>query len=131
MKSYELMSVYKTVANVEKEIKEAQNYLQYADQYYSQAKGRKSPTKAEYDYIRRMVDDGQPIVLTRKMKKALKIKDEMEQIDNAMKEDLKAAGFNNREIKAMTENEIDPSDEDSAERRKRKVLKEAAIQSGI
>ena len=31
MKSYELMSVYKTVANVEKEIKEAQNYLQYAD----------------------------------------------------------------------------------------------------
>ena len=27
MKSYELMSVYKTVANVEKEIKEAQNYL--------------------------------------------------------------------------------------------------------
>ena len=88
MKAYELMAVYKTVHNVEKEIKDAQAYLKEVDDYYARAQGRNSPTKAEYNYIKRMVDDGIPVVLSKSMRKALKIKDEMETLETAMKEDL-------------------------------------------
>ncbi len=95
------MSKYKTVHEIEKEITEAQNILNYADQFYKQPTGRRSPTKAEYDYIKRLVDDGQPVVLTKKMKKALKIKDDTEVFDKAMKEDLKTAGYRAEEIAAM------------------------------
>ena len=35
MQTYELMAVYKTVYKIEKEIKEAQNYLKQADEFYS------------------------------------------------------------------------------------------------
>ena len=58
MKTYELMAVYKTVYNIEKEIKDAQNYLKQAEEYYSKPMGRYSPSKEEYNYIRRLVDDG-------------------------------------------------------------------------
>ena len=79
------MSVYKTVHEIETQIKEAQNYLVFAEEYYAKMQGRGSPTKQEYDYIRRMVDDGEPVVLSKKVRKALKIKDEMETLETAMK----------------------------------------------
>ena len=131
MKTYELMAVYKTVHKIEEEIKEAQGYLKEVDEYYGRPQGRYSPTKQEYDYIKRMVDDGQPVVLTKKMKKALKIKDEMETLEVAMKEDLKEAGIKKSEIAQMEEQEIEPSDEDSVERRKRKAIKEAKKAAGL
>lgn len=68
-----------------------------ADQYYSKQGGRGSPTKSEYDYIKRLVDDGEPVVLTKKIRKALKIKDETEDLTKAMNEDLKDAGINEDE----------------------------------
>ena len=58
LKAYELMDVYKTIDKVDKEIKEAQNYLILAEEYYSRPVGGRSPGKAEYDYIKRLVDDG-------------------------------------------------------------------------
>ena len=100
-----------------------------ADQYYSSrpTHGRGSPTKAEYDYIKRLVDDGQPVVLSKKIRKALKIKDDMETIDKAIKEDLKSAGYTKQEIEGHQDIDFDQSEEDSAERRKRKALKEAKV----
>jgi len=80
-KAYELMAVYKTVYSIENEIKEAQSYLGAANEYYEKLGARNSPTKHDYDYIKRLVEDGQPVVLTKKMKKALKIKDELEPFD--------------------------------------------------
>ena len=41
------------------------------------------------------------MVLTKKMKKALKIKDDTEIFDKAMKEDLKTAGYKAEDIAAM------------------------------
>ena len=53
----------------------------------------------------------------------------METIDKAIKEDLKAAGYTKEEIEGHQQKEVidfgDQSEEDSAERRKRKALKEA------
>ena len=94
------MAAYKTVYTIEKEIQDAQEYLKLAEQYHTSKPigGRGSPTKAEYDYIKRLVDDGQPVILSKKMKKGLKIKDDMETLDKAMKDDLKAAGYTNEEI---------------------------------
>ena len=135
------MSVYKTVFEIEKEIKQAQNYLQMADNFYSKQQSRGSPTKAEYDYIKRLVDDGQPVVLTKQIKKALKIRDDVAIFEKAMKEDLQNAGYKKNEIKRLQEDdeqapvEEDLSDEDSADRRKRKALEQVkgpgAIQEKI
>ena len=123
MKTYELMAAYKTVHKIEKEIKEAQNYLKEVEEFYGRPQGRYSPTKEEYNYIKRMVDDGQPVVLSKQMRKALKMKDEMETLENAMKEDLKDAGYKKDQILKMDEQEADKSsDEDSVERRKRKAI---------
>ena len=96
-----------------------------AEHYHSSKPqgGRGSPTKAEFDFIKRMVDDGQPVVLGKKLKKALKIKDDMDTLDKAMKDDLKSAGYTKEEIDGGVDE--DQSEEDSAERRKRKALKEA------
>ena len=69
-----------------------------ADQYYAKQARRDSPTKSEYDYIKRLVDDGEPVILTKKIRKALKIKDDTEQLTKAMNEDLKDAGVNEHEI---------------------------------
>ena len=60
-------------------------------------------TKHDYNYIKRLVEDGQPVVLSKKMKRAIKMKDDLEFFDKAMVEDLKAAGFKESEIKLMTE----------------------------
>ena len=77
-----------------------------------------------------MVNDGEPIVLTKKMRKALRIKDETENFTKALKQDLKEAGYKMSEIEAMNQEEIDASDEDSVERRKRKAIKEAKKAAG-
>ena len=71
-----------------------------AEQYYSNrpTAGRHSPTKEEYSFIKRLVDDGQPVVLSKKIRKALKIQDDMQTLDNAIKDDLKAAGYTKEEI---------------------------------
>ena len=81
MKTYEMMAMYKTVDQIEKEIREAQHYLKDAEYYYTHVQGRTSPTRSEYDYIQRLVDDGEPVKLSKKMRKALKMKDEYETID--------------------------------------------------
>lgn len=73
-----MMNVYRTVYKIEKEIKEAQTYLSMTNKYYEKLAGRGSPTQSEYNYIKRLVDDGEPVVLTKKIRKALKIKDETE-----------------------------------------------------
>ena len=78
-----------------------------------------------------MVDDGQPVVLSKQMRKALRIKDEMETLETAMKEDLKEAGYKKDQIEEMEEKDVDPSDEDSVERRKRKAIKEAKKAAGV
>lgn len=76
------------------------------------------------------MDDGQPVVLTKQMKKALKIRDEMETLETAMKEDLQIAGFKKTQIADMEQQDLDASDEDSVERRKRKAIKEAKKAAG-
>ena len=129
--AYELMSAYKIVTNIEKEIKEAQSFLQQAEQFYKQPQGRWSPSRDEYNYIRRLIDDGEPVVLTKKMRKALQIKEEVQKLDKALREDLKDAGLKKAEIDALNKQEIEASDEDSVERRKRKALKEANKKAGI
>ena len=102
-KAFELMAVYKTVYQIEKEISDAQNCLSAAcDFYENQGKSNKM-TKHDYNYIKRLVEDGQPVVLSKKMKRAIKMKDDLEFFDKAMVEDLKAAGFKESEIKLMTE----------------------------
>ncbi len=65
------------------------------------------------------------------MKKALKIKDDTEIFDKAMKEDLKTAGYKAEDIAAMNQEEMEASDEDSVERRRRKAIKEAKKAAGI
>ena len=125
------MAAYKTVYKIEQEIKEAMAYLKDVDEYYARQQSRNSPTREEYDYIRRLVDDGEPVVLTKYMRKALKIKDEMETLEHAMRRDLKDAGYQNGQINQMEGNELDPSDEDSVERRKRKAIKEARKAAGL
>jgi len=65
------------------------------------------------------------------MRKALKIKDDDELMDKAMKEDLKTAGYRAEEIAAMNQEELEASDEDSVERRKRKAIKEAKKAAGL
>ena len=58
----------------------------------------------------------------------------METIDKAIKEDLKSAGYTKEEIDVYQQkevvNDLDQSEEDSAERRKRKALKEVKGQAG-
>ena len=129
LKAYELMDVYKTVDKVEKEIKEAQDYLILAEEYYNRPVGGRSPGKAEYDYIKRLVDDGQPVVLSKQMRKALKMKDDDETFNQAMKDDLKASGYNKDEIQDIVDkqddkeqNYSDHSSIDSADKRKSKLL---------
>ena len=92
--------------------------------------GRGSPTNSEYDYIKRLVDDGEPVKLTKKVRKALKLKDETEQLDKAMKEDLKAAGYNNKEINDEQANKGYISSDDSADERKRNAIKTEAKLKG-
>jgi len=65
-----------------------------------------------------LVDDGEPVVLSKKIRRALKIKDEHETLEAAITDDLKAVGIKREEV-LSTKNE---SEEDSAERRKRKML---------
>ena len=77
------------------------------------------------------MDDGEPVVITKKMRKAMKIKDEMETLETAIKTDLKDAGYQKVQIEKMEGNEIDASDEDSMERRKRKAIKEAKKAAGL
>ena len=119
----------KTVNAIETEIKDAQGYLQWADLHYDN-RNRNSPSQAEYNYIKRLVDDGQPVVLTKKIRKALKLKDDQQTLDKAMKDDLVEAGVKQSEIVPILEGNDggnnaangDYSDEDSADRRKRKLL---------
>ena len=68
-----------------------------------------------------MVDDGQPVVLTKSIRKALRIKDEQQTLDKAMKEDLIDIGMKQSEIAQHLDGgadgakNMDDSDEDSAD----------------
>ena len=55
-KAYQQLMNCKTLSAIETEIKDAQNYLVWADQHYE--KRRNSPTEDEYKFIKRLVDDG-------------------------------------------------------------------------
>jgi hypothetical protein len=74
------------------------------------------------------VEDGQPVILSKKMKRAIKMKDDLESFNKAMIEDLKAAGFKESEIKLMTEQDSADDEENSVERKRRKTLNK--LQSG-
>lgn len=131
----------KTVKAIETEIKDAQNYLVWADQHYD--KKRYSPSEAEYKYIKRLVDDGQPIVLSKQIRKALNMKDEHQTLDKAIRDDLLEAGLKQSEIAAHLEGQDnannplvgqaadDDSDVDSADRRKRKMMLQAKGQKAL
>lgn len=89
-----MMAVYKTVHSIEKDINDARNYLQVANEFYDKQNGRNSPSQADFKYLKRMVDDGEPVVLSKGLQKVLKIKDDQNQrFEKAITEDLKAAGF--------------------------------------
>ena len=76
------------------------------------------------------MDDGQPVVLSNKMRKALKIKGEMANLETAMQEDRRAAGYSKQEIYNFRADAGDLSDEDSQERRHRKKALKYAKNTG-
>ena len=75
-KAYEMMAIYKTMHQIETELAEAKNYLCAANEFYDKQGGRNSPTQQDYNYLKRMVDDGEPVVLSKSLAKTLKIKDD-------------------------------------------------------
>ena len=65
------------------QIKDAQNYLKKANQYYEKS----TEDLDDFKYVKRLVEDNQPVVLTKKMRKQLKLADK-DPFTEAQDEDL-------------------------------------------
>ena len=55
----------KILTKIEHQIKDAQNYLKKANQYYEKS----TDDVDNFKYVKRLVEDNQPVVLTKKMRK--------------------------------------------------------------
>ena len=73
----------KILSKIELQIKDAQNYLKKANQYYEKS----TDDVDNFKYVKRLVEDNQPVVLTKKMRKQLKLS-EKDPFTEAQDEDL-------------------------------------------
>ena len=73
----------KILSKIELQIKNAQNYLKKANQYYEKS----TEDLDDFKYVKRLVEDNQPVVLTKKMRKQLKLADK-DPFAEAQDEDL-------------------------------------------
>ena len=73
----------KILSKIELQIKDAQNYLKKANQYYEKS----TEEVDDFKYVKRLVEDNQPVVLTKKMRKQLKLADK-DPFTEAQDEDL-------------------------------------------